>query len=76
MELVQRGETMSVNIGNNNKINNSTIAEQINSNQKPEKKRFYDKHPIICGFLISLVAGVVVLFSFWTDIVKWLEGLF
>lgn len=76
MEVVQIGETMSVNIGNNNKIKNSTIAEQINSNQKPEKKCFYDKHPVICGFLISLVAGVVVLFSFWTDIVKWLEGLF
>lgn len=67
---------MSVNIGNNNKIQNSTIAEQINTGQIPEKKRFYDKHPIICGFLISLVAGVAVLFSFWTEMVNWLEGLF
>lgn len=67
---------MSVNIGNNNKIQNSTIAEQINTGQIPEKKRFYDKYPIICGFLISLVAGVAVLFSFWTEMVNWLEGLF
>lgn len=67
---------MSVNIGNNNKIQNSTIAEQINTGQIPEKKRFYDKHLIICGFLISLVAGVAVLFPFWTEMVNWLEGLF
>ena len=67
---------MSINIGNNNKIKNSTIAEKINSNEKHEKKSFYDKHPVICGFLISLIAGIVTLFTFWKDIVNWLEGLF
>lgn len=41
-----------------------------------EKSTFYEKHPIICGFLISLAAGIVLLFSFWMDIVRYMENLF
>lgn len=70
---------MGIKIGNNNTIKNSNIAETINdcSSQNPNnKKTFYEKHPIICGFLISLVAGVVVLFSFWNSIISWIEGWF
>lgn len=70
---------MGVKIGNNNTIKNSNIAETINGNTtKPQSnnKTFYDKHPVICGFLISLVAGSVVLFSFWNDIIHWIEGWF
>lgn len=70
---------MGIKIGNNNTIKNSNIAETINggSSQKPNnKKTFYEKHPVICGFLISLVAGVVVLFSFWNSIISWIEGWF
>ena len=51
---------MSVNIGNGNKIKNSTIAETVNDVEKvKQKKRFYDRHPVICGFLISLSAGII-----------------
>ncbi|WP_270379591.1 hypothetical protein [Faecalibacillus intestinalis] len=66
---------MGVNIGNNNKINNSTIAEDIQVNQK-EDKSFIGKHPVISSFLISLVAGLVLMFSFWNNFIEWMEGLF
>lgn len=70
---------MGVKIGNNNTIKNSNIAETMNgniTNPPNNKKTFYDKHPIICGFIISLVAGIVVLFSFWNNIINWIEGWF
>lgn len=68
---------MSVNIGDNNKIKNSNIAEKIEVKDIPTtKKSFYEKHPVICGFLISLVAGIILLFSFWDNIVSLIEGAF
>lgn len=70
---------MGIRIGNNNHIKNSNIAETIHScpNQsRNTKKNFYEKHPVICSFLISLIAGIVVLFSFWEKIVHWIEGWF
>ena len=40
---------MSVNIGNGNKIKNSTIAETVNDVEKvKQKKRFYDRH-LVCS---------------------------
>lgn len=66
----------SVNIGDGNKISNSKIANAITNDSSEEKKSFFEKHPVICSFLISLAAGVVLLFSFWSEIVKWIEGVF
>lgn len=68
--------TQSIVIGNNNKIKNSTIAGIIDMNGANEKKGFYEKHPVLCSFLISLVAGIVLLFPFWNQIVSFIEGLF
>jgi hypothetical protein len=69
----------SVKIGNGNKISNLNIAGRIenHSDSVPSdvKKSFYKKHPIICSFLISLLAGIVVLFSFWSKVVKFIEGV-
>lgn len=66
----------NINIGNGNKISNSKIVNEITQDLNEEKKTFFEKHPVICSFLISLVAGVIALFSFWTDIIKWIEGVF
>ena len=61
---------MSINIGDNNKIKNANIAERLEINDDQSvKKSFYEKHPVICGFLISLVAGIVLLFSFWDSLI-------
>ena len=68
---------MGVQIGNNNKIKNSLISEKGEIKESPaQKKTFFEKHPIICGFLISLVAGIVLMFSFWEKIIRFLEEVF
>ena len=68
----------SITIGNNNKITNSSIGSK--AEKKPEsadtKKKFYEKHPWISGIIISLIAGAILLFSFWKEIIMCLEGLF
>lgn len=68
---------MGVKIGDNNTINNSTIAETVN-NAKPkeEKKNWFEKHPLLAAILAAVVAGFILMFSFWTQIIQWLEGLF
>ena len=67
---------MGIKIGNNNKISQSTIANTVNRNTATPKKSWYEKHPIIGGIIVSVVAGVILLFSFWSDIVKFIEGVF
>lgn len=69
----------NIHIGNGNKISKSNIS--INSNKEHtnpsfKKQSFYDKHPAICSLLISLVAGIVLLFSFWKKIIEFIEGAF
>ncbi len=71
---------MGINIGDKNKINKSSIGHQYNSNsgnnKSPEKKKsFAEKHPVIVSFLVSLVVGFILLFSFWKNIVDWIEAL-
>ncbi len=62
---------MGIQIGNGNKIKNSTIAEKIEGNYSSEKKRFYDKHP-----WISSLIGFALLFHFWENIINWIERWF
>lgn len=66
---------MGIKIGNNNKISKSTIAESVSGNSEPPKKSWYEKHPVIGGIIISLVAGFILLFSFWGKIVQFIEGV-
>ena len=43
---------MGIKIGDDNKIQNSMIAEKIDTTKDTiKKKTFFDKHPVICGFL-------------------------
>ena len=67
---------MSIKIGDNNKIKNSTIANTVNGNAEPTKKIWCEKHPIISDIIVSVIAGVILLFPFWADIVKFIEGVF
>ena len=67
---------MSIRIGDNNKINNSTIADTVNGDKQPAKKSWYEKHPIIGGIIVSVIAGCILLFSFWERIVQLIEGVF
>lgn len=68
--------TQNITIGNNNKIKNSTITGIKDTDRTNEKKGFYKKHPVLCSFLISLVAGIVLLFSFWDQVIFYIEKIF
>lgn len=69
-----------VTIGDSNKINKSIIVgkkkEKAGNSTLSGNTMFYERHPIICGFLISLAAGLVLLFSFWSKIISFIEGAF
>lgn len=67
---------INITIGDNNTIKNSIIAGKVNTNGANQKKNFYERHPLICGLLISLFAGFILLFSFWNQIVQLIEGVF
>ncbi len=60
---------MSIRIGNNNTIIKSKITE--NSGDSSNGLR-----SILIAAAISLIVGFILLFSFWGDIVSWIEGLF
>ncbi|NBI69973.1 hypothetical protein D3Z50_02590 [Clostridiaceae bacterium] len=64
---------MGIFMGENNKIKNSTIAERIN-NEIP-KKNFIERHSLIVSIITSFVVGFVLMFSFWDEIILWMEGL-
>lgn len=66
---------MSINIGDNNKINNSVIAENCSDKVIVDKKNFFQKHPIICGIFITIIAGFILTFSFWEKIRLFFEDL-
>ena len=61
---------MSIHIGDNNKIIKSTF------NDGEKNKSWAEKHPVLISLLCSLVIGFIMLFSFWNDIVVWIEGRF
>ncbi len=64
---------MGITIGDNNKINNSVIT---NGDCTETKKNWGERHPVIVSVLASFGVGFLLLFSFWKDIITFLEGLF
>ena len=65
----------SVKIGNCNKICDSTIASLVQEAASP-KKTFWEKHPILTGVIGAVIAGAILMFSFWEKIVAFIEGVF
>ena len=65
----------SIKIGNGNKIYDSIITNQVQEATSP-KKTFWEKHPILTGVIIAVIAGVILMFSFWGEIVTFIEGMF
>lgn len=66
---------MGIQIGDNNKIKNSIIAEDGEVSKGIQKKGFAERHPILIGLAISLMAGFILMFSFWKDIIGWIENM-
>jgi hypothetical protein len=68
----------SITIGNGNKIKQSIVSNTIKTTEPTRnfKKSFSEKHPILLNVIIGLITGFVLLFSFWGNIIDWIEGLF
>lgn len=66
---------MNIKIGNRTKIKKSHIGHQINSTDQ-ERKSFVERHPIIISFIISMITGFILLFSFWDNVINWIERIF
>lgn len=67
---------MGIHIGNNNKIKSSTIGNKVNIKNPEKNKTFSENHPYLTGIVISLIAGFILLFSFWKNIADFIERLF
>lgn len=68
----------SINIGDGNKIKNSTLIGQNNQSKTDEmksKKSFIENHPLLINIIISLIIGLLLMFSFWEDLINWIERL-
>lgn len=65
----------SVKIGDGNKICDSTIASLVQGTSSP-KKTFWEKHPLLTGVISAVIAGAILMFSFWEKIVTFIEGVF
>ena len=66
----------SVRIGDGNKINKSVIGSDVDISNPAEKKSFWNNHPLLVGIVGAVVAGLILMFSFWGNIVTFIEGLF
>lgn len=67
---------MKIKIGDKNKISNSVIGEQVNINTESKKENFFQKHPVITSIVTGLATGLILLFSFWADVIRFIEDLF
>ena len=68
---------MSIHIGNNNKISQSTfVSNSDNINQKEDKKNFFEKHPLLLTVTGGVFVSAIMLFSFWKNVIKFIEGIF
>lgn len=66
----------SVRIGDGNRINKSTIGSDVDASSPAERKNFWNNHPLLVGIIGAVVAGFILMFSFWGNIVEFIEGLF
>lgn len=66
---------MGINIGDNNKIANSNFISD-SSLKENNQKGFWEKHSFLLAVISGLLVSVIMLFSFWENIVDSIENLF
>lgn len=68
---------MSIKIGDGNKIKNSTIIDNSNSKlEKVSKETFANRHPILFSIICSIISSIIMMFTFWDTIDKFIKSLF
>lgn len=65
---------MGIKIGDNNKFRNSVVSEKSIIENK--RMNWVQKHPLIIGIVGSLIAGVVLMLSFWDNLIAFIQNLF
>ncbi|WP_431089933.1 hypothetical protein [Paenibacillus sp. 8b26] len=66
---------MQIKIGDNNKFNKTNIGTNNKVGHKKEKNNFFSRHPFLTSVFAGLITGIILLFSFWKDIVTNIEVL-
>lgn len=66
----------SIKIGDNNIIRKSLIGKMEAEKTTINKQPFHQRHPWITAIVASLIAGFILLFSFWGRIIAFFEGAF
>ena len=70
---------MAIKIGNNNKFKNTNIIDNSNCTNKNEdniKDSFENRHPILTGIICSIVASIIMMFTFWEKVSEFIRNLF
>ncbi|PLT43537.1 hypothetical protein B8V81_5077 [Paenibacillus pasadenensis] len=71
---------MDIKIGDKNKIKNSSIGHTIKQPgdilESSQKKSWLERHPVLLSLMTGAVTGFIFLFSFWKEVVNWMENLF
>ena len=67
---------MGIHIGDNNKLKNVIIGDNVEKIEVGNKKRtFCEKHPIFVGIFIALFTGIILRLCFWDSIVEYIDNL-
>lgn len=66
---------MSIKIGDNNKIKNSSIGHG-NDKTSPPQENFFSRHPFFSYLIIPMLIAFTFLFDFWKIPINWIENLF
>lgn len=69
-------ESRKIKIGNNKELKNSIIAKNINRNAGKKKKSFCEEHLMISSISIAVLAGIILKFSIWDEIINYITNLF
>jgi len=68
---------MKIKIGDKNKIKDSIIGKQnIVGKEAKKNEGFFHKHPVLTALLTSFIIGFLLLFSFWDDVINFIENIF
>ena len=67
---------MSIKIGNNNKISKSIISENTTIDNNDVKKNFFQRHQLLSGIFIAVVAGFILMLPFWNKLIVFIKGIF
>lgn len=68
---------MAIKIGDNNKIKKSKIIDNSSKGSNGDSKdTFANRHPIITGIGCSIIATIIMMFSFWDKVSAFVRNLF